>query len=71
MKVYDSPMPRIAKKRQTRGRPNAAERLFVAAFGRKMTARERARFIVEKSLTLVEIAARRGDRNAYDFLRQT
>ena len=64
-------MPRMEKKRLTRRRVNAAERLFVAAFGRKMTARERARFIVEKPFTLAEIGARRSYEDAYDFLRQT
>jgi hypothetical protein len=37
-----------AKKRRAKYRLNAAERLFLAAYGREMTAEERKRFIVEQ-----------------------
>jgi hypothetical protein len=60
-----------AKKRRPKYPPNAAERLFLAAFGRKMTAKERRRFIVEKPVTLEEIANREKYAESYDFLRQT
>jgi hypothetical protein len=64
-------MPRTAKKPRTKPPSNAAERLFQAAFGRKMTARERKRFIVEEPATLQELAQRSEYVDFQDFLSQT
>ena len=50
---------------------SAPERLFKAAFGRKMTRAERKHFIWGKPVSLEELAERAARRNAYDFLRQT
>ena len=54
---------------KTRKQDHAAERMFQAAFGRKMTAKERERFIFEEPRTLEELAQTRQD--SYRFLRQT
>ncbi len=62
-------MPR-AKKNPAKPTLSAPERLFKAAFGRKMTRAERKRFICERPLTLEELA-RRGHKDIYAFLRQT
>jgi len=64
-------MPRSTKKRSVRRPHHAAARLFEAAFGRKMTSAELKHFIVEKPLTLQEVARRRRGMDIYGFLRQT
>jgi transcription termination factor NusB len=64
-------MPGIAKKPRRKRRSNAAERLFQAAFGRKMTAKERKKFIIEEPATLEELAKRSLQVDFQDFLSQT
>jgi hypothetical protein len=59
-----------AKKGSRTQRPTAPERLFKAAFGRKMKATERRRFIWEKPQSLKELA-KSERRDLYAFLRQT
>lgn|GEM_PF-4475910 len=58
------------RKRSAKSTLTAPERLFKAAFGRKMTRAERKRYIWERPLTLEELA-RRGRNDIYAFLRQT
>jgi len=70
-KVYNAHMPRVARKPRKTQPGTAAERLFEAAFGRKMTARERKKFIIEEPTTLQELAERSSYVDAYDFLSQT
>ena len=64
-------MTRPAKKPRPKYGSYAAERLFQATYGRKMTAKERKKFILEKPVTLQEIADRDRYAESYDFLRQT
>ena len=64
-------MARTRKKVPKKPASSAAERLFQAAFGRKMTARERKRFIVEEPATLQELAERSEYVDFQDFLSQT
>ena len=72
LRAHNPPMPHTTKKlRRKRVRSNPAERLFVLAFGRKMSAAERTRFIMEKPLSLKEIARRAKHADNYGFLRQT
>ena len=69
--VYNSSMSLPAKKRRPKDASSPAERLFLAAYGRKMTAKERQRFILERPVTLEELAKRERYGVCYDFLRQT
>jgi len=64
-------MQRLASKPRKKCQTNAAERLFQAAFGRKMTARERKKFIIEEPRTLKELADQSIYVDYYDFLSQT
>lgn len=68
--VYNPDMAQARNKLRAK-RQTAAERLFVAAYGREMTAKERKKFILEKPVTLKEVAARQKYLDNYGFLRQT
>ena len=64
-------MSRMAKKPRKKPTTSAAERLFQAAFGRKMTAKERKKFIIEEPTTLQELAKQSLYVDYQDFLSQT
>lgn len=64
-------MAQVVKKARKKQANTAAERLFEAAFGRKMTAKERKKFIIEEPSTLRELAERSSYVDFHDFLSQT